>query len=104
MKTDVEVDGDAPAMGVIDYPVSIYYAAVDQCNRASPGAPVEEENDLLIEWFEREREGDARTSSKIMNCSKFNDGLTVCGNREGMTRVAIMFTVRPYFLSLNITR
>lgn len=44
------------------------------------------------------------TSSKIVNCSRFKEGLTVCGSKDGITLVAIMFTESPYFLSLNIIR
>lgn len=42
------------------------------------------------------------TPSSKVNCSKFNDGLTVCGKRDGITLVAITFTESPYFLSLNM--
>lgn len=44
------------------------------------------------------------TSNKIVNCSRFSDGFTVCGSSDGITRVAIIFTDRPYFLSLNMRR
>lgn len=42
------------------------------------------------------------TPSNNVNCSKFNDGLTVCGKRDGITLVAITLTDSPYFLSLNM--
>lgn len=44
------------------------------------------------------------TSSSIVNCSKFNEGFTVCGSNEGITFVAIKLTDNPYFLSHNISR
>lgn len=44
------------------------------------------------------------TSNRMVNASKFNDGFTVCGKSDGITLVAIIFTDRPYFLSLNIIR
>lgn len=40
----------------------------------------------------------------MVNCSKFNAGLTVCGSNDGITRVAIILTESPYFLSLNMIR
>lgn len=44
------------------------------------------------------------TSSSIVNCSRFRDGFTVWGSREGITLVAIKLTESPYFLSLSIKR
>ena len=45
-----------------------------------------------------------RTSSNNVNVSKFKAGHTVCGTNDGITLVAVIFTVNPYFLSLNKIR
>lgn len=42
MKIDAAADDAAPAMAEINYPISICYAAVDQCSPASLGVPVGE--------------------------------------------------------------
>ncbi len=41
------------------------------------------------------------TSNNTVNVSKLRDVFTVCGTKDGITWVAIKFTVKPYFLSLK---
>lgn len=106
-RTDASVDDDARAMEAINYPISICCVAVDRCSRASLGVSAKLKSRELISHclisIEAERDW-TLTSWRIINCSRFSDGLTVCGNNDGMTRVAIMFTDNPYFLSLSMIR
>lgn len=99
MKIDASEGDAAPAMAEINYPISTYCAVAGRCSRASLEAP---EQLRFITLGDSLIEDGKLTSSNIINCSKFNDGLTVCGTREGRTRVAIMLTDNPYFLSLSI--
>lgn len=39
MRIDALMDDDVREMAMINYPVSIYYVAVDRCNRASLAGP-----------------------------------------------------------------
>lgn len=41
-----------------------------------------------------------RTSRRLENCSRLSEGFIVCGRSDGMTRVAIKLTERPFFLLL----
>lgn len=66
----------------------------------------EGESDIEVKWLKdmQRRECSPHTSMRIVNCSRFSEGFTVCGRSEGMTRVAIIFTDNPYRLSLSMIR